>query len=412
VILATYGRGRHIGPTIESVLAQSCEDFELIVVGDGCADETERMVSWYASPRVKWLNLPENTGSQSAPNNEGIRNSRGSFIAYIGHDDVWAPNHLSSIAATLSSDPGADVVVGGCIFHGPEGSNTFNVTGLFGDAAAPLRHFFPPSSLAHRRDVTERVGEWSDASSVKAPVDSEFLLRMARAALRFVSTSRITVHKFAAGHRYLSYLRVESDEQRRMLSALARPGLVDIDTIVEESKRNQQFMTMQYVDFSNYREGELFQANRSNKGIVRPGLLPLEAPVAIYQSGEPRALDWYQLEEGAKKFRWSGPNPKPRILIPFTGGHARVSVEVSGLQPSLRIGDVGLFVEGHRVKTRIEVREERTGTPWIVADIPLGAIDHTVLMLEAPTYRPSDDGKNEDIRRLGVAVADIALEPL
>ena len=65
IVLSTYGRGRHIGPTIESVLAQSWEDYELLVVGDGCSDETESMVGSFLSPRIRWLNLPHNTGTRS-----------------------------------------------------------------------------------------------------------------------------------------------------------------------------------------------------------------------------------------------------------------------------------------------------------------------------------------------------------
>jgi glycosyltransferase involved in cell wall biosynthesis len=44
VIMATYDRGRHILPSIHSVLRQTCQDFELLVVGDGCTDETENVV--------------------------------------------------------------------------------------------------------------------------------------------------------------------------------------------------------------------------------------------------------------------------------------------------------------------------------------------------------------------------------
>ncbi len=77
IILSTYGRGGLIKPTIESVLRQSFGDFELIVVGDGCADDTEQAVASFASDRISWRSLAQNSGSQSAPNNEGLRHARG-----------------------------------------------------------------------------------------------------------------------------------------------------------------------------------------------------------------------------------------------------------------------------------------------------------------------------------------------
>ena len=115
IVLSTYGRGRHIGPTIVSLLGQSCADFELIVVGDGCDDETEATVRSFPQERIAWRNLPHNTGSQSFPNNEGISAARGAWIAYVGHDDIWAPDHLEALAATIAADPAVDFVVSGCV---------------------------------------------------------------------------------------------------------------------------------------------------------------------------------------------------------------------------------------------------------------------------------------------------------
>ena len=109
IVLATYGRGRRIEPTIEAVLGQSYTTFELIVVGDGCADETEAIVGSFAREvrapaTVTWHNLSRNSGSQSFPNNEGIRHARGDWICYLGHDDIWSPDHLECLARTIASE--------------------------------------------------------------------------------------------------------------------------------------------------------------------------------------------------------------------------------------------------------------------------------------------------------------------
>ena len=143
IVLPTYARGDHIKPTIASVLNQTCGDFELIVVGDGCTDETEAAVRSFKAERTMWLNLPQNTGSQSFPNNHGVHASRGSWIAYIGHDDIWAPNHLESMARTIAAGDELDFVVSGCAYHGPEGSEICCITGLFTTPEAPLENFFP-----------------------------------------------------------------------------------------------------------------------------------------------------------------------------------------------------------------------------------------------------------------------------
>ena len=94
VVLSTYGRGEHIRPTVESVLRQTYSDIELIVVGDGCADETAEVVESFKPREVSWYNLEKNTSSQSFPNNLGIAKATGNWIAYIGHDDIWSPHTL------------------------------------------------------------------------------------------------------------------------------------------------------------------------------------------------------------------------------------------------------------------------------------------------------------------------------
>jgi glycosyltransferase involved in cell wall biosynthesis len=407
IVLSTYGRGRHIGPTIMSLLGQSYADFELIVVGDGCSDETEATVRSFPQERIAWRNLPHNTGSQSFPNNDGIRAARGAWIAYVGHDDVWAPDHLEALAARIANDPALDFVVSGCVYHGPPGSELCWVTGLFDDSGAASGQFFPPSSLAHRRDVTARIGEWRDPRIIRPPVDAEFLLRAVHAGLRFGSTSRITAHKFAAGHRYLSYLRVCSDEQVDMLRRL-QAGL-DGDALVETARRAGACMAIQHPDYSAYPAGYLFERNRQNKGLSRSAMQPLRDRVVIEQTDEYRALDWYAVELSEKKYRWSGPSPRPKILIPYTGKAARFAIDVFARPPGTDLAEIAVTIEGEPAQCRVE--KAAGGAERLAVEIPLAADDYTIVTLITPMFRPSDAGLGEDSRKLGIAVTDMVLEP-
>ncbi len=407
VVLSTYARGKHIIPTIESVLRQSYADFELIVVGDGCKDETAEVVGRYTSRGVRWHNLDSNCGSQSAPNNFGIAQATGDWIAYIGHDDIWAPDHLERLRNLITSADDLDFAVSGCIYYGPKDTDLYYVTGMFDWESAPLNHFFPPASLAHRKEVVDRIGGWRDPRAVVAPVDCDFLLRAANAGLRFSSTMQVTAHKFAAGHRYLCALRPSSDEQWTALSDATIPR-DSLAAKIEKSRQQGHFMTMCYPDFSRFETAELFNQNRSNKGFNRPELKDLRGRVVIEQTGEPRALDWYPLEHGARPYRWSGPNPKPRILIPYTSSR---DVRITLRLPTVKVARPVRIA----VNDRLVAHEIRSGdrSSAAVLQAPLNRSDYSILTLHTPQmFCPDKLSGNGDRRNLGIAVSDIIIEPL
>ncbi len=103
MILPTYNWSTVLPFSIGSILRQTFTDFELLVVGDACTDDSAEVVSAIHDPRVRWINLSKNHGHQTGPNNEGLRQARGSIIAYLGHDDLWLPHHLEVLVAAIDA---------------------------------------------------------------------------------------------------------------------------------------------------------------------------------------------------------------------------------------------------------------------------------------------------------------------
>ena len=110
VIIATHNRPDVLAFAIRSVLAQDFDDWELIVVGDHCAESTAAAVAAFDDPRIAYVNLPLRYGDQSGPNNVGIARARGRYIAFLNHDDIWFPDHLSSAIGWLEA-AGADLAI-------------------------------------------------------------------------------------------------------------------------------------------------------------------------------------------------------------------------------------------------------------------------------------------------------------
>lgn len=223
VITATYNRSAALACALQSLLGQSLTDFEAWVIGDACTDDSEAVVEGLRDPRLHWLNLAHNSGSQSSPNNEGLRRARGQYIAYLGHDDLWLPAHLAEAVACAEAT-GADLVHTLCALVGPAGR--LECVGPPSGAYSYATHFAPPSSWLHRRSAIETVGLWAEPHALALGVDHDYLVRHHEAGRRVRFCPRLTVLKFpsvwfarayaaSAGLLQTSYLeRLQADPAR------------------------------------------------------------------------------------------------------------------------------------------------------------------------------------------------------
>ncbi|MDD4938655.1 MAG: glycosyltransferase [Candidatus Omnitrophica bacterium] len=101
VIIPTYNRAQYIREAIDSVLEQSCKDWEIIVVDDGSTDNTRDILKAYA--KVRYI-YQKNKGPGAA-RNLGVRNSRAEHIAFLDSDDLWLPEKLKKQREVLESRP-------------------------------------------------------------------------------------------------------------------------------------------------------------------------------------------------------------------------------------------------------------------------------------------------------------------
>lgn len=216
VIMATYNWSTVLAFSIASVLDQTFTDFELLVIGDGCTDDSGEVVAAIGDPRVQWHNLAKNTGHQSGPNNEGIRRARGEVIAYIGHDDLWLPRHLQLLIGAL--DGGARIA------H----ATTLGVLPDRRPTPWPAEEwvytpgaYFPPTTAVHDRALIESVGGWRPPcdTGLDEP-EADLWRRMADAGHQPRRVRRLTSVKLAAGDRRDVYRTRPHDEQAYWLGRI------------------------------------------------------------------------------------------------------------------------------------------------------------------------------------------------
>src|SRR5579871_232813 len=109
VVIPAYRATQWIAATLDSVMAQTLRDFEVIVVNDGSPDteDLERVLAPYRA-RIVYLRQ-ENRGLAGA-RNTGIRAARGKYVAPLDADDIWDPDHLQAQLEVLEADPSIDMV--------------------------------------------------------------------------------------------------------------------------------------------------------------------------------------------------------------------------------------------------------------------------------------------------------------
>lgn len=108
VIIPTYNREKILPRAIESILTQTFDDFELIIVDDGSIDKTEELIRNYKDERIKYI-YKENGGQNSALN-RGLKEARGCYVAFCDSDDAWLPLKLEKTYEKYMEDEEVSVV--------------------------------------------------------------------------------------------------------------------------------------------------------------------------------------------------------------------------------------------------------------------------------------------------------------
>ncbi len=298
VVMATYNWSSVLRYSIQSVLWQTFTDFELLVVGDGCTDDSAQVVASFADPRVHWHNLPQNTGDQAGPNNYGIEQSRGRYIAYLGHDDIWFPDHLHHMVKTIQS---ARADFAHAIVESISGPPDYkrHLIGVGDWHGTRDKYFLLPSGVMHRREIWDEIGPWRTGKIMILQCDLDFFLRAYQAGKCFVSTGNLTVLKPETSSRPNAYQKKSTHEQ----AAFVQHILEDPDFRYREllatvnSLAQSRMLQLPRVGLDlSLKPGERFNQRLSRIGLETkilediPSTRPLYNDIALLQLGN-EAID-------------------------------------------------------------------------------------------------------------------------
>lgn len=203
VVIPTYNRAFVIGDAIRSVLEQTFQDFEIIVVDDGSTDNTAEVVKSFNDDRIRYIRLDKNRGAAAA-RNVGTRESKGEYIAFLDSDDLWLPTKLEKqLEVFKKSNPGVGVVY--CdifvllrhrVYVVKRRDKGHIYSELLGGAIST-------PSLLIRREILKDVGGWDE--SFPAVQDRELELRISKKyGFEYVDSIEVVVRAFSKGVSYLN----------------------------------------------------------------------------------------------------------------------------------------------------------------------------------------------------------------
>ena len=179
IIIPTYNRERMIGKTIQSVLNQTNQDFEIIVVDDGSEDATKEVVDSFHSDKIQYY-YQQNQGAQVA-RNYGLLKATGEYVCFLDSDDVWLPSFLEDMLIEFKNEDTSCVYCRlGYKKNGKiiPAENRQPLSGHIYKNALKQGYITQPSCLLVRRKCFDLVGNWD--ASFCASQDDDMCFRLAK----------------------------------------------------------------------------------------------------------------------------------------------------------------------------------------------------------------------------------------
>lgn len=223
VIISTYNRSNVLKYAISSVINQTYQHFEIIVIGDHCTDDTEEVVCSFTAPRITFYNLEENFGEQSYPNNVGYSKSKGGLIAWLNHDDLWYPEHLETLVNELSQTDSGLVYSWYLPYNWHKLNRTYNLPVFTKDSRYYPFFSVPASTWLVKREVVEEVGPWKSAWEIYNIPSQDWINRVHKAGKKITPVNKLSVIAIQSGMRKNSYSERQEEEHEWVFKQIYTP---------------------------------------------------------------------------------------------------------------------------------------------------------------------------------------------
>ncbi|MEQ8768724.1 MAG: glycosyltransferase [Planctomycetota bacterium] len=191
VIITTHNRAHLLQRAISSVLNQTHQNFELIVVDDGSTDATPSVISAVRDPRLVYLRRTTSSNYASAPRNQALKIARAEYIAYLDDDDEFLPEHLRRLLRALAATKDAEVAYCDREYRSNEGlgEEVAHDSFPFDREALMRNNGIQSGDILHTKAAAFRIGGWN--SELRRNGSWDFVTRLARSGSQFVHVPEV-----------------------------------------------------------------------------------------------------------------------------------------------------------------------------------------------------------------------------
>ena len=190
VIISTYNRSALLEKAITSVLNQTYKDFEVLVMDDGSTDGTEVVVEHFKDKRINYIRL-SHFGCDTHPKNEGIKQAKGEYIAFLDDDNEWRMDHLQALFNTLTRLSPEEKDARVCMVYGDrwvsfedkDKKNQVGVYSEFDPVKLMSQNYIDTSDVLITKEALYDVGGFDE--SIKKFIDWNCWVRLVKAGYRF-----------------------------------------------------------------------------------------------------------------------------------------------------------------------------------------------------------------------------------
>ena len=216
VVIPAYNASRFLPESLRSILDQSWQDLECIVVDDGSTDDTAEVVRAIDDVRLRYHRVER--GGVAHARNTGMSIATGEWVAILDADDVWQPDKLHMQLAAASAVPGSGLVLCGYYVSSPVLSPQYRV--IPADSHRTMERWLllegngPAfgSTAMFRRALVEEVGGFDESLSTSA--DLEFAWRLAQSAAVVTVAEPLVFYRSHGGQMHRDMAVFERDMLR------------------------------------------------------------------------------------------------------------------------------------------------------------------------------------------------------